>query len=251
MAAILVAPPENERPDPIGISKGIQAMTGDDADDGKTSPSHIEDSLHCATQGLKINTARDFVPSRCRRKFFGEEALQHLQIITGLQVPVLGGANLRRQRLIICQVAIVGHPNPIGLRDHRRLNIAVFRQANGRITGVPNGHRPAQGLHGSLIKGLRHESRAAQQMKALFIEIKGQDSRRILASMLQGQKAGINIAGCRLATDDTHDTAHGQALNLVKSRKLYSYTSKLIQRILALKNVFKGPHSNPLKIRYI
>jgi hypothetical protein len=151
--------------------------------------------------GVSVHAARGAF------QFVREHVDQHLGVALGVDVAVVGGEQLRLQRLRVGQVAVVRQ------RDaERRVHVEGLRLflavgiAGGGVAHLAQARGAGQRAHVAGAEhvahhalGLVHEDLAALQ---------GDDAGRVLAAMLQQQQRVVDQLVDRALADDPNDSAH-------------------------------------------
>ncbi len=105
----------------------------------------------------------------------------------------------------IHDIAVVGGGDAVGVVDPERLGVLHRALAHGRVAGVAQADVALQARDVVLVENVAHQAVAFFQV---VMAVVGQDAGRILAAVLQGQQAGIQLADHRFGRKNSQYAAH-------------------------------------------
>ena len=196
-----VAPePVDEGLDAVGIAEGDHALAGDVGDDGIAAPDLLVDGLDGPEDVLRRQALRLFVGQR-----LGEQVEDDLEVAVGIEKTVLVAVELVPELAVVGHVAVVGHDDAEGRVDLEGLGVLVAAAADRRVAGVADADRPVE-----VGDGLGREDVVDEAVALLRVEaaVEGDDPGRVLAAVLHGQQALVDVPDDGAVAPDADDPAH-------------------------------------------
>ena len=181
----VIPDPEDQGLDAVGVPEGHHALLRDVGDDGIASL----DSLVYALHGLE-DVLRNDLADALGGELLGEDVQHGLDVIVGIQEPVVFLEQLLLELAVIDDVAVVGHDDAERRVDQEGLGVLAPAAADRRIAGVPDADMPLEAL-----RVLRREDVLDEAVPLLGVETAavGDDAGRVLAAVLDGQQALVEI----------------------------------------------------------
>ena len=140
---------------------------------------------------------------------FGEEVEDDLEVAVGVEETVLVPVELVAELAVVGHVAVVGHDDAEGRVELEGLGVLVAAAADRRVAGVADADRAAEVLDGLGGEDVVDEAVALFRVEAA---VEGDDAGRVLAAVLDGQEALVEVPDHGAVAPDADDAAHGQAL---------------------------------------
>ena len=110
---------------------------------------------------------------------------------------------------VIGHVAVVGHDDAEGRVELEGLGVLAAAAADRGVAGMADADRAAQVLDGLGGEDVVDEAVALFRVEA---PVEGDDAGRVLAAVLDGQEALVEVPYHGAVAPDANDAAHGQVL---------------------------------------
>ena len=154
---------DDQRPDPVRIAKGKQAVSGNHGDHSIGATNATMDTRY----GLENGFCVDLIFGGRGLQLMGQHIEQHLRVGVGVHVAQVLQEHVLFQVFGIGQIAVVRQHQTKRRVDVKRLRFCgVECRARGRITTMTNAPISDQVEHVAGTKNVAHQSRALVHVKA-------------------------------------------------------------------------------------